>query len=59
VTKYYHRPGDEADNIDYEYMEKFFKSYVLAGRLIGNDPVTPTWTAGDKYEEASKELYGN
>ncbi|MDC7998490.1 M28 family peptidase [Gilvibacter sediminis] len=59
VTKYYHRPGDEADSIDYDYMEKFFKSYVMAGRLIGNDPVTPTWTAGDKYEEASKELYGN
>ena len=59
VTKYYHRPGDEADNIDFDYMEKFFKAYVMAGRLIGNDPTTPVWTAGDKYEEASKELYGN
>ena len=59
VTKYYHRPGDEADNIDFDYMERFFKAYVMAGRLIGNDPVTPVWTAGDKYEPASKELYGN
>ena len=59
VTKYYHRPGDEADSLDYEYLEKFFKAYVMAGVLIGNDEKTPRWTEGDKYEEASKALYGN
>jgi len=59
VTEYYHRPGDEAQTLDYDYLEKFFKAYVLAGRLIGNDPKTPVWTAGDKYEEAAKELYKN
>jgi hypothetical protein len=59
VTKYYHRPGDEADSLDYDYLEQFFRAYVMAGVLIGNDPVTPTWTKGDKYEEAAKELYGN
>lgn len=57
VTEYYHRPADEADNLDYDYLEKFFKAYVMAGRLIANDPVTPFWIAGDKYEEAGKELY--
>ena len=59
VTKYYHQPGDHADNMDYDYLEKFFRAYVLAGRKIGNDPVTPFWTAGDKYEKAGKELYKN
>ena len=59
VTKYYHRPGDEAQTLDYEYLYKFFSAYVLAGRNIGNDPVTPRWTAGDKYEAAGKLLYGN
>ncbi len=59
VTEYYHRPKDQADNIDYDYLEKFFKAYVLAGRLIANDPETPFWTVGDKYEAAGKELYGN
>ncbi|MBX2827689.1 MAG: M28 family peptidase [Flavobacteriaceae bacterium] len=58
VTKYYHQPRDHADSIDYDYMEKFFKSYVMAGRSIANDPVTPFWTPGDKYEEAGKQLYG-
>lgn len=59
VTKYYHRPGDEAQTLDYEYLTKFFRSYVMAGRLIANDPKTPVWVTGDKYEAASKELYGN
>lgn len=58
VTKYYHRPGDHADNMDYDYLEKFFKAYVMAGRLIANDPQTPFWTAGDKYEKAGNSLYG-
>ena len=57
VTKYYHRPGDEADTLDYDYLFKFFSAYVLAGRQIGNDPLTPTWVAGDKYEAAGNTLY--
>ena len=58
VTKYYHRPGDEAQTLDYNYLYKFFSSYVLAGRLIGNDIDTPFWVEGDKYESAGKKLYG-
>lgn len=59
IMKYYHQPGDHADNLDYDYLEQFFRSYVLSGVLIGNDPVTPTWNAGDKYEAAAKKLYKN
>ena len=59
VTKYYHRPGDEAETLDYDYLFKFFSAYVLAGRFIGNDLVTPTWTKGDKYEAAGEALYKN
>lgn len=59
VTKYYHRPGDEAETLDYDYLVTFFSAYVLAGRSIGNDPVTPRWTAGDTYEAAGKALYKN
>ena len=58
VTKYYHRPGDEAQTLDYDYLYKFFSSYVLAGRYIGNDINTPFWVDGDKYESAGKKLYG-
>ncbi len=57
VTKYYHQASDEADNLDYDYLFKFFKGYVLAGRKIANDPETPVWVEGDKYEEAGNKLY--
>ncbi|MCE2612070.1 M28 family peptidase [Flavobacteriaceae bacterium D16] len=59
VTKYYHRPGDEADTMDYDYLEQFFRAYVMSGRLIANDPQTPVWTSGDKYEKAAKALYND
>ncbi|MBT8275787.1 MAG: M28 family peptidase [Bacteroidia bacterium] len=59
VTKYYHRPGDHADSMDYDYLLKFFRAYVMAGRSIANDPDTPFWAGGDKYESAGNELYGN
>ncbi|MBV1924814.1 MAG: M28 family peptidase [Flavobacteriaceae bacterium] len=57
VTKYYHRPGDEADTLDYDYLVKFFSAYVLSGRNIANNPITPFWTAGDKYETDGNKLY--
>lgn len=57
ITKYYHQPGDEPNTLDYEYLEKFFKSYVYACRLIGNADKAPFWKEGDKYYEAGKALY--
>ncbi len=59
VTKYYHQPGDEAITLDYDYLLKFFQAYVLSGRNIANDPNTPFWVSGDKYEEKGKALYNN
>lgn len=57
VTKYYHQASDEADTLDFDYLFKFFKAYVLSGRNIANDPITPFWVESDKYEEVGKELY--
>ena len=59
VTKYYHQASDEAETLDFDYLFKFFKAYVLSGRNIANDPITPFWVEGDKYEEVGKELYKN
>jgi hypothetical protein len=47
----------QAQTLDYDYLLKFFQTYVLAGRYIANDPKTPIWNTGDKYDETSKELY--
>jgi len=57
INKYYHQTADNPDNLDYEYLYKFFQSYVLACRLIANDTETPFWTRGDKYYEAGEKLY--
>jgi len=57
IGKYYHQPGDHADNLDYDYLTKFFKSYVYSCRLIANGAETPFWREGDKYYSAGKELY--
>ena len=58
VTKYYHQAGDNPESVDYDYLYKFFGSYVLASRLIGNAAETPFWVEGDKYYEIGKKLYG-
>lgn len=57
ITKTYHQVTDNPETVDYEYLEKFFRSYVLTSRLIANDPETPFWTEGDKYYDAGVELY--
>ena len=58
INKYYHQASDEADSLDYNYLYQFFQGYVYSGRLIANDPETPFWVKGDKYEEAGNKLYG-
>ncbi len=58
INKYYHQVTDNPDTMDYDYLLKFFRSYVLSCRLIANDPVTPFWVEGDKYYDAGKGLYG-
>ncbi|MEM7110355.1 MAG: M28 family peptidase [Bacteroidota bacterium] len=57
IGKYYHQTSDNPDNLDYEYLTKFFGAYVMACRLIANDPVKPFWVEGDKYHAAGKMLY--
>ncbi|WP_420317231.1 M28 family peptidase [Ekhidna sp.] len=57
ITKYYHQAGDNPNTLDYVYLEKFFKSYVYACRMIGNSKNAPFWIKGDKYYDSGKELY--
>ena len=59
ATTYYHRPSDEADTLDYDYLLEFFRAYVLSGSNIANDTTTPFWVKGDPYETAGNSLYKN
>lgn len=58
IRKYYHRQADEVSTLDFDYLTKFYKTFVTAVQLLANDPQKYTWNAGDKYEEVSKKLYG-
>ncbi|GAB3321614.1 M20/M25/M40 family metallo-hydrolase [Larkinella ripae] len=59
LFKYYHQAADNPDTIDYRYLLKFCQAFSYAARLIADKPTRPQWVAGDKYEAASKALYGN
>ena len=58
IQKYYHKAGDHVSNFDLNYAQVYWKSYILAAQKIANWSQKPVWKAGDKYEEASKQLYG-
>ena len=57
LLKHYHKPSDEVESLDFDYLEKFFKAYVLSCRLIANGDETPFWTEGDKYYNQGVKLY--
>ena len=57
INKYYHQPQDNPETLDYDYLFKFFKSYVYACRMIGNTSESVFWKEGDKYYDAGKKLY--
>ncbi len=58
IRKYYHRQADEVSTLDFEYLTKFYRTFVYAVSLLANDQTSPFWNKGDKYEEAGKKLYG-
>ena len=58
IAKYYHQTADNPDSVDFDYLLQFVQSFAHAARLIANKSIKPAWTAGDKYEAASKALYG-
>jgi aminopeptidase YwaD len=58
ITKYYHQAADEPNTLDYEYLIKFSRAYIYTLKNIADTDKPLWWTAGDKYEEAGKKLYG-
>ncbi len=58
INKYYHQPADEVTSLDMDYLTKYFRAYVYANVLLANNPKSPVWKAGDKFEAESNKLYG-
>ncbi|WP_372904915.1 M28 family peptidase, partial [Rhodohalobacter sp.] len=57
INQYYHRPTDEPDTINYDYVTSYVRSFVMAAYLVGNADNAPFWLPGDEYEEAGIELF--
>lgn len=57
ISKYYHQPSDQVDNVDLDYIYKYWRAYIRSAELIGNWDQTPYWVPGDKFEAAGDELY--
>ncbi|MDF9800331.1 hypothetical protein OKW21_005594 [Catalinimonas alkaloidigena] len=58
IMKYYHQLADEADSMNFDYVEKVCEAFVIAADKIANAEQNPFWKEGDKYESAGKALYG-
>jgi hypothetical protein len=58
IRKYYHRAADEVATLDFEYLVRFYRTFVYAIHLLANENKRPAWNPGDKFEEVSKKLYG-
>ena len=58
ISTYYHQPSDQVDNVDLDYIYKYWITYIRSAELIGNWNQKPYWIPGDKFEAAGKELYG-
>lgn len=58
IARYYHRPEDEVDDFDFDYLTRFVRAYAQAARNVAGMPERPRWVEGDTYEEAARELYG-
>jgi Zn-dependent M28 family amino/carboxypeptidase len=58
LMKYYHKPADEVNTLDFDYVVKYYRAFVYASYLLANAPKAPFWNAGDKFEQEGKSLYG-
>ncbi len=59
VMKYYHQAIDNPEGLDYDYITRYCDVFTMIARAIANKAERPQWKAGDKYEAAAKELYGD
>lgn len=57
INKYYHTVEDEPHTVDYSYITRYIRSFLLATKKVANANEAPFWREDDEYEEAGLELY--
>ena len=52
------QPGNQCEeNVDLDYIYKYWRAYALAANAIANWEKTPYWMPGDKFEPVGNQLY--
>ncbi len=57
IFKYYHQPGDDVHSLNFNYIEKYVKSFILSSEKIANTRENIFWKPGDKYYQIGRDLY--
>jgi len=57
IMKYYHRPSDEVESMDFNYVEKYSRSFGLSLRMIADSGERLFWREGDEFYTLGQELY--
>lgn len=57
IQKYYHQVTDHVESLNFNYLEKYYKTFVDITEKIANDPEKPFWKKGDEFESVGKNLY--
>jgi hypothetical protein len=58
INKYYHQVTDTPESLNFNYITRYIRSYLLAAWKVGNADKAPFWNPGDVYEQAGIDLYG-
>lgn len=57
ITKTYHKPTDEVESLDLDYIHNYLCSFILTAEKLANWDQKPYWTKGDEFEKIAEELY--
>lgn len=57
LMKYYHKQDDEVDTLDFEYLLKYFQSFVNTAATLGDTNTVPGWLPESRFAIGATELY--
>jgi Zn-dependent M28 family amino/carboxypeptidase len=57
IMKYFHQPSDEVETLNFNYVEKYSKSFGLSLRMISDSKDRIFWKEGDEFYAIGKALY--
>lgn len=57
IQYYYHQPTDESGSLNFDYVTRYSRAYILSAERIANADEAPFWVPGDEFEDEGIQLY--